>query len=246
MNSRFAAPEVTIPLNNAVTTNLVILLTLIAFAANAQSVSGNPTLPKFMGREVTVTAAETDDTGTDSKGPASVCIEGPPSRQCYTAPGDFGRFPEVTALQLGKGVPGLLFSAGSGGVSGWEIHFALLHLSPETGLQNLFMPSVSVPNQSEHAIWNLPELSESPIIVIAGYVWGPDEGHYGEHRYIVSSYAKRSSSLPEGLYYYLEDQYMTTRGYDLEKSHILDSEKPEILTRLRRVKAEYQRQQRTP
>ena len=30
----------------------------------------------------------------------------------------------------------------------------------------------------------------------------------------------------------LEDRYMTARSYDLERAHILSSEKPEIISRL--------------
>jgi hypothetical protein len=43
--------------------------------------------------------------------------------------------------------------------------------------------------------------------------------------------------------YYLEDRYMTVRKYDLDNNAgILGSEKPEILARLRRVKAEMERE----
>lgn len=42
----------------------------------------------------------------------------------------------------------------------------------------------------------------------------------------------------ENLQYGLYDQYMTIRKYNPRKSHILNSEKPEILARLKRVKQE--------
>jgi hypothetical protein len=225
--------------------NLVILFSLVAFAANAQSVPGKQTVPKFMGRDVTITDPGTDEDGFFPKGPATVCIEAPPQRQCYTAPKDYGRFPEVTLVQVEKGMSALLFSAATGGVSGFSIHFALLHPGSGKELENLFLSGISISSQSEHEFWNLPALSDAPIFATADYVWGPDESHISEHRYIISTYARRSSSLLDGLFYYLEDQYMTTRKYG-ENSHILSSEKPEILARLRRVKAETQRQQRTP
>jgi hypothetical protein len=73
--------------------------------------------------------------------------------------------------------------------------------------------------------------------VTADYVFGPDEGHYGEHRYIISAYVLKPSFLLDGLYYFLDDRYMTARKYDLESNvDILSSEKQEILARLRRVK----------
>jgi hypothetical protein len=70
------------------------------------------------------------------------------------------------------------------------------------------------------------------MFVTATYVSGPDEGHYGEHRYIISAYVlSKLSPL-----YYLEDQYMTTRKCDLDaKADVLTSEKAEILARLRRI-----------
>jgi hypothetical protein len=79
-----------------------------------------------MGREVTVTAPELDADGFFPKGPATVCVEAPPQRQCYTAPMDFGRSPAVEVIQIDKDTPALFFSAAGGGVSGWIVHFALL------------------------------------------------------------------------------------------------------------------------
>jgi hypothetical protein len=223
---------------------LVVLLFLVAFGANAQSASRKQPLPKFMGREVTITDPGTDEDGFFPKGPATVCVEGPPQRQCYTMPEDFGKSPEATLVQVEKGLPALLFSAESGGVSGFTIHFALLHPGTGKELEDL-LPDISISNQSEHEFWNLPALSDAPVFAIGDCVLGPDESHYSEHRYIISTYTRLPSSMVDGLYYYLEDQYMTTRKY-AEGSHILSSEKPEILARLRRVKAEYQRQQRKP
>ncbi len=106
-----------------------VLVFLVSYAA-AQTAPGQA-LPKFMGREVTMTVPEQDADGFFPKGPASVCIEGPPQRQCYTAPQTFGNNPTVAVVQLERGIPALLFSAESGGVSGWQIHFALLR--PGTG-----------------------------------------------------------------------------------------------------------------
>jgi hypothetical protein len=98
------------------------LLVLCAAGAVAQK----PDLPKFMGRRVTVKEPPLDDDGLYPKGPATVCIEGPPERQCYTAPKDFGREPEVSIVQIEKNTPVLFFKVASGGVSGFSIHFAML------------------------------------------------------------------------------------------------------------------------
>jgi hypothetical protein len=50
-----------------------------------------------------------------------------------------------------------------------------------------------------------------------------------------------------GTYYWLDDQYLTVRKYDLEENtDILTSEKQEILARLARAKAETERLKQTP
>lgn len=228
------------------TAKLIILAVLLFMGSKnvtAQSPQHNKEPLKFMGREVTILEPEHDD--FFPKGPASVCIEGPPQRQCYTAPQASGNRPTATVIQLEKDVPALLFSAASGGVSGWEIHFALLRPGTGKNLLDLFPSTMSISNQSQHAFWNDSGISDAPIFVTADYVWGRDESHYEPHRYIISAYVRRPSSMIDGLYYYLEDRYMTVHSYDLDaNADILASEKPDILARLRRVKAEIQRSPR--
>ena len=107
-------------------------------------------------------------------------------------------------------------------------------------MENLFFSDTSVSNQSEHAFWNDSTVSDSPIFLTADFVWGP-ESHYEEHRYIISVYVRKPSSIVDGRYYHLEDRYMTVCRYDYENPDILGSEKREILTRLARVKAETER-----
>ena len=216
----------------------VLLLTIKNLAADpARSIEG----PEFMGRKVTLTEAETDEDGLFPKGPASLCVEGPPERQCYTAPKDFGRMPTAAGVMLAKDIPALLFSAASGGVSGFNIHFALLRPRSGKELDDLFQGGITVSNQNQYAFWTESAISDTPIFVTADYVWGPTEGHYDAHRYLISVY------VAEGLYYYLDDRYMTVRKYDQEANpDIPGSEKPEILARLKRVKAERERRQPTP
>jgi hypothetical protein len=96
----------------------------------------------------------------------------------------------------------------------------------------------TVSNQGEHAFWGDPAISHAPIFVTADYTVGADESHYSPHRYIISAYLRKSSTLVDGELYYLEDQYMTVRKYDREGGdNVLASEQKEILSRLRRVKA---------
>jgi hypothetical protein len=225
----------------------IILAALLFLRANAtaQSVRRDGDLSKFMGRELTITEPERDPDGYFPKGPASVCLEGLPQRQCYTAPEAFGNSPTVTVVQIEKDMPALLFSAASGGVSGWTIHFALLRPGTGENLQDLFMSDISVSNQSQHAFWSDSAISDAQIFVTADYVWGPDESHYSEHRYIISAYVRKPSSELDDLYYYLEDRYMTVHKYDLEgNADVLASERQEILARLRRLKIDAEPQHR--
>jgi hypothetical protein len=216
--------------------------------AIGQAVRRDGKLSDFMGRAVTIAEPECDPDGFFPKGPASVCLEAPPQRQCYTAPEHFGRIPSVTTVQLDKSTPAILFSAASGGVSGWGIHFALLRPGTGKDLENLFMSDTSVSNQSQHAFWREPAISDAQIFVTADFIWGPDESHYSEHRYMISAYVRKPSSLLDGSYFfYLEDRYMTVRKYDLEgNADVLSSERQEILARLRRLKVNAESQQRGP
>lgn len=220
--------------------SLFSCLMLAVIAARAQ----NADLPKFMGRNVTIAAPPLDADGFSRKGGASVCIEGTQDRHCYTAPKDFGKDPRVSVVQIEKDRPALLFSADSGGVSGFAVHFALLRPGIGKDLDELL--NVSLPNQNQHVFWDLPEFPEAKIFVTAEFVWGPDEGHYDAHRFIVSAYTLEHPRSIGTVAYYLKDRYMTVRKYSQDANDdILGSEKPEILARLRKVKAEQARGQRS-
>jgi hypothetical protein len=131
----------------------------------------------------------------------------------------------------------ILFSAATGGVSGWEIHFALLRAGAGKDLEDSFMSEVELSNQSQHAFWRDSSISNALIFVTADYAWGPSESHYSPHRCFISTYVLQSSELLDEPHYYLEDRYMTAQRYDLEgKADVLGSEKQEILARLKRVR----------
>jgi hypothetical protein len=193
-------------------------------------------LPKFMGHDITLVMPDHDTDGFP-KGPASVCVEDAKNtRQCYRAPQEFGSDPKIAVVQVDKATSALLFSAESVGGSGFTIHFALL--LPGTGRELENILGVSASNQSQYTFWSDPAISDAKIFLTADYVWGPDEGHYDEHRYFISAYVRKPSAYSDRRSYYLEDRYMTVRKYDLQaKMDILTSEKQEILTRLRRAMA---------
>ena len=226
---------------------IAVLLFFGSWDVGAQSARAKA-LPKFMGREVTVVTPELDEDGFFPKGPASVCVEGL-QRQCYTAPKSFGRAPTVTVVQLSKDMPALLFSAASVGGSGFAVHFALLRPGMGKDLEDLFLSGVEVSNESQHAFLIESTISAAPIFVTADFVWGPDESHHDEHRYMISAYVFKTRSVVGNPYYSynLEDRYMTSRKYDSDtKTDILGSEKQEILARLRRVKIVSERKPQAP
>src|SRR5215471_12550286 len=145
-------------------------LLLLVSDGSAQPTAGTRNDLKFEDRSVTVVEPELDADGFFPKGPASVCIEGPPRRQCYKAgEGDwiFGRYPAAEVVQLDKETSAVFFSAASGGVSGFVVHFALLRPGVRDDLEDLFSRDVSVSEQGEHAFWNVAEISEAPIFVTA-------------------------------------------------------------------------------
>jgi hypothetical protein len=95
---------------------------------------------------------------------------------------------------LEKGESALFFSTVSGGVSGWTIHFELLRPGTGKDLKG-FLPADPVSNQGEYAFWNDSTISGAPIFVTADNVYGPDETHYSEHRYMISAFTLKPSSL---------------------------------------------------
>jgi hypothetical protein len=108
------------------------------------------------------------------------------------------------------------------------------------------LPEISLKEISGHTFWNEPTISPSSIFVTANFVWGPSESHVDKHRYIISAYVIDDESSG----YYLEDRYMTVLTYDgefgFEKTDVLVAERNEILTRLRRARAERERRQQAP
>jgi hypothetical protein len=213
-------------------------LKLIAPALLFLLSSAAQSIPKFQGRKVTIDKPELEPPLLDPKRPASVCIEAPPQRQCYTAPDDFGRWPTATLIHVTSDATALLFSAASGGVSGYDTHFALLRPGTGNDLANLLDPELSLSNQGQSAFWTEPSISDAKIFITADAVPGPDEAHWDDHRYIISAYVRNYSYNLQHFHYDLEDRYMTTRFYDpsAESSKVLDAEKSEVLARLKRVK----------
>ena len=222
-----------------VTTKLIVAAFLLLYGSGQLRGQSQPQrLPEYLGRKITILEAKLDENGfpPNDSAPSMICLEGPPRRQCYSAPKDFVKEAAVEVVPFSKNTPALLFSAASWGVSGWRIAFALLRPGNHTNLDN-FLDDATVSNQSQHAFWSNAAISVSPIFVTADHVAGPDESHYGSHRFIVSAYVQKSTPVLDERYYYLQDRYMTVTKYDLEEGvNVLAAEKREIYARLGRLK----------
>jgi len=231
----------------------IIPLALMAFAASCLYGQTAPkqTVIQFMGRTVRLTGGKLDGDGFP-EGPAQVCFDSAPKPQCYVSPGFHGLSPKLTPTNLGLTRSALLFSAVAwAGGSGASTHFALLHLNEDGRMDNLFPDDISLSGISAHAFWTEASLSDAPIFVTADYVWGPSESHFDYHRFIVSAYVLklREPAFSDSFTYSLDDRYMTVRKYpslddEKNKVDILGSEKPEIIARLKRVKAEAERERK--
>jgi hypothetical protein len=215
-------------------------LTLLLLSA-CQAQTQTPDKPViFMKRAVTLSGAEFDldgDSPLSDEKPASVCLEGPPQRQCYTAPAEYKYEPAVEIIQLGGGERGLLFTALTCVGSGYNVHFALLQPGKGERLENLLPYAHSASNQAQYTFSYQPALSEEPIFLMAEFVWGPGEAHYDAHRYIISAYMRLPNEWTVTSDYRLNDQYMTAGKYDEHQiGDIFSRELPEILARLARVR----------
>ncbi len=198
------------------------LLPLLALTLTAQPLT-------YQGHPVTLTESK--------EGPASICVESPEQRQCYTTPQGYGRAPQAQPVQISKDLEALFFSANTEAATDYGIHFAILTKGSGRELQDLFFSTIEASNQSRHALWTEPSISDSLIFVIADYVWGPAESPHDPHRYMISAYVRKPAPAFDTAHYYLQDRYMTERKYDpASKTDILATEKPELLARLKRIK----------
>ena len=205
------------------------LLPLLAVALTAEAPL------QFQGRNVVLTEGATDASG--ALAPASVCVEWEEQAQCYRTPQGYGRSPDATVVPISKDLQALLFSVATSGTTDYGIHLALLTKGAGRELQDLFFATIEASNQSAHALWTEPSLSNSQIFILADYVWGPGESTHEPHRYLISAYVRKSTAAFDSPHYYLQDRYMTARKYDPEKRQdILAAEKAEILARLARIK----------
>jgi hypothetical protein len=139
--------------------------------------------------------------------------------------------PQAQQMALKPGLDAILFTArASAGGSGSRTILALL-VSKHGRLDNL-LPDVTISEQSEYRMWREPTISELPLVITANYVSQDAEAHFAAHHFRISSY-RFGSQLQN---YVLQDEYVTAKKYmdTGQPMRILEQERQEILTRLRR------------
>jgi hypothetical protein len=220
------------PVLAAVATSLLALPLLVA--------QQSPSLVTFFnGSKVTFTMPAISAAEHLALGPVVVCVEFTPIAQCFRPPNENARFgtdPTAKVIELKSGMDALLFDVQSyAGGSGSTHLLALLQRGPAGGknLANL-TPDLTFGNQSEYRFWNVPSVSDMPLLVVADASWAAGEAHFSSHRFLIGVY-----SFDPALHIYsLRDEYMTSSKYpsfnEVDVISVLEPEREEILARLKR------------
>ena len=170
--------------------------------------------------------------------PARICLGPSGTEHCYVPPNymkdaPFGLDPKAQDIGKLDGKYLTLFtSTFSGGGSGNLTNFALLAVR-NGDLVNI-LPKVQLTNQSEYKIWNLPQISNSPVIATADFVWNfAQETHFAHHQYTIEVFV-----FNVGTGHYVQRlKYTTTRKYpgldDAASIRVLDAEKQTLLSKLK-------------
>jgi hypothetical protein len=181
----------------------------------------------------------TDSDGLPTSG-AKFCLNGP-LFTCYPMSSmtqgdvtfDFGLDPHATAIAKPGPGPWILFEATfSGGGSGTLTRYDIIR-SEDTYLVSV-LANVALTNQSDHAIWHEPRLSQYPLFVTADFLWDfhKKETHFAHHFYTIHVYRYD----PNEREYFSVLTYKTRHKYrgldDTDKINILHPERPEIVRRL--------------
>lgn len=177
--------------------------------------------------------------------PARVCLGTSGTDHCF-APSStnlyiFGLEPE--AVQIGRidTKPLVLFSATfSGCGSGTLTDYSLLIVN--NGEFVNLAPVIRLSKQSEYKVWRVPEISRYPVLATADFIWdfkalensgGQEETHFARHRYHVQAYVYD----PVAHSYIQKAAFDTVRKYkgldETDEIRVLNSEKSEVLKRLR-------------
>jgi len=162
---------------------------------------------------------------------SNLCFEMPSKQESKDLTFEFGLEPHSERLLLADGGSLVFFTAMfSGGGSGTLTRFAVLRYTLDGKIENL-VPWAGVTNVSQYAMWNLPEASPYPLLVLADFLWGKGESHFDPHFYNLSVW----KFDPKLDHYSKAFEYRTARKYsggDSKPIRVLGPERQEILRRL--------------
>lgn len=96
-------------------------------------------------------------------------------------------------------------------------------------------PDLSVSELNEYRLWSEPSISSMALLVVADYVPGEGESHYGSpHRFPVATYTFNARTHR----YQLRDQYLAATRYpsldEADEIRVLEQQRPRVLARLKR------------
>jgi hypothetical protein len=202
---------------------LLATLLLISTLAHAQS---------HIRSDFRVEVPKCDEDGIPLKA-ARICFS---KTKCFAPPTQnppFGLNPKAKEIKTSSGKRLVLFTAQSwGGGSGSLSYIALLDPSARE-LSNL-LPDVKITNQSDLNLWSLRSISPMPLVATADFLWEEGETHFSAHKYFVRVFLYNANENRYGL----ADSFTTSKKYagldDVDKITVLNSEKANILERLKR------------
>jgi hypothetical protein len=183
-----------------------------------------------------VIPGDTDENGCSGKKSARICAGSTGAEHCYAPPSEklytFGLEPKTIPAGQLNGQPLILFSAMfSGCGSGTLTDYSLVTI--KNGEFVKLSPKIQLTDQSQHQLWQLPQISPYPVFVTADFIWDfKTETHFSHHRYVIHTYVFDQSAGQ-----YLEElHFETTRKYPGEddgvKLNVLESEKSSIISQL--------------
>ena len=218
---------------------MFVVLAISVSVVRAQTLAATPIaeFPPFK-----VIQGNVDSDGLPTSG-AKLCLL-KPADSCYQIPSnsgyssdsviyDYGINPHSERLPLKGGGSIVLFSAQfSGGGSGTLDSLAILRYESSGKIVNL-LPFVGVTNQSDHAMWRVPQVSKFPILVTADFNWMDGETHFAKHFYTITAYRFDDQKGQ----YIKAFSYRTSKKYagldEADQVNVLSLERENILRRLR-------------
>lgn len=174
---------------------------------------------------------------------AKLCVVKPlpdcfqmPSNSGYSQGGvvyAYGLEPYAQLLRVGRNGSVVLFLATfSGGGSGSLTSLALLRYEAASGILNL-LPFVGLSEQSDQATWEIPEISDYPILLTADYRWSKGETHFAGHYYNVTAYRMDAATDRYARMF----RYGTSKKYasldETDKVNVIEPERANIIRHLK-------------